>query len=187
MHLALLLALRGTLFLYQGEELGLPQSDVPFEKMVCPAGLSGWPKYKGRDGCRTPFPWTADGPALGFSTTDDTWLPAEPAHALLAVDRQEGDADSTLALTRELLAWRSTHPEVRTGELRFLGAPEPVIAFVRAAGGAASLCVFNRGPEPVRWTPPQAVTSYHAASRGAAFEAGDILLEPYGFLLCRLA
>ncbi|MGK3810987.1 alpha-glucosidase, partial [Enterococcus faecium] len=66
--MALLLALRGTVFLYQGEELGLAQSEVPFEQMQDPFGLANWPLIPGRDGCRTPMPWQHDAPQAGFSS-----------------------------------------------------------------------------------------------------------------------
>ena len=106
MLLALLLALRGTIFLYQGEELGLPQSTLTFEELRDPFGIAHWPHNPGRDGCRTPFPWQADAPQHGFTTAADPWLPADPAHAALAVDRQLVDHGSTLHATRRLLALR---------------------------------------------------------------------------------
>jgi alpha-glucosidase len=68
MLLTLLLTLRGTVFLYQGEELGLPEAEVPFAKLRDPYGIAFWPDYKGRDGCRTPHPWTSNPPFAGFST-----------------------------------------------------------------------------------------------------------------------
>ncbi|MGF1641565.1 MAG: alpha-amylase family glycosyl hydrolase, partial [Rhodospirillales bacterium] len=103
--IALLCSLRGTAFLFQGEELGLPQADVPFERLQDPEGRTFWPEHKGRDGCRTPIPWASATPHAGFSVAEP-WLPVDPAHRPLAVDVQEGDPASTLRFTRGFLAWR---------------------------------------------------------------------------------
>jgi glycosidase len=91
--MALLLVLRGTVFIYQGEELGLPQSAVPFELLQDPFGRPNWPVHKGRDGCRTPMPWQADHPTGGF-TSGRPWLPSDAA--LLVLRRTQGD-DTVLA------------------------------------------------------------------------------------------
>ena len=90
--LAFLFSIRGSICLYQGEELGLSNVDIPFERMVDPFGLAFYPEYKGRDGCRTPMPWRHDAPGLGF-TTGDPWLPIGPDHGDLAVDRQDSRVD----------------------------------------------------------------------------------------------
>ncbi|MEO0881083.1 MAG: alpha-amylase family glycosyl hydrolase, partial [Pseudomonadota bacterium] len=94
---ALLLAcLRGNVFLYQGDELGLPQADVPFERLQDPEAIANWPLTLGRDGARTPMPWTRNAPHAGFSTAADTWLPGDPRHAALSADAQETDPGSVL-------------------------------------------------------------------------------------------
>ena len=72
---ALLGSLRGSICLYQGEELGLPEADVPLEVMQDPYGIEFWPDFKGRDGCRTPMPWTGDVEDLGGFSAGDAWLP----------------------------------------------------------------------------------------------------------------
>ncbi len=117
--MALLLCLRGTIFLYQGEELGLPQSEIPFEQMQDPFGIANWPLSPGRDGCRTPMPWQAEAPNAGFST-GTPWLPVDPAHAPLAVDRQQSETRSMLHTTRRLIALRRRHPALRNGDLDIL-------------------------------------------------------------------
>src|SRR5512137_313972 len=114
LHLALLAALRGTIFLYQGEELGLPQSEIAFDDLQDPFGKAHWPLSKGRDGCRTPMPWEAAAPHAGF-TRGTPWLPLDAAHQMLAVDLQERDPSSTLAFTRTLLALRRKHAALRLG------------------------------------------------------------------------
>jgi len=151
--LALLASLGGSFCLYQGEELGLPQAEVPFERLVDPYGLAFWPDYKGRDGCRTPMPWTAEGPRGGF-TGGEPWLPLPPEHLALAVARQQEDPDSVLAFTRTFLAWRRRHPALAGAPLRFLRSPEPLLAFTRALDGERLVAVFNLGPDPAGFTLP---------------------------------
>ncbi|RTL43009.1 MAG: DUF3459 domain-containing protein [Burkholderiales bacterium] len=148
--MALLMALRGTVFVYQGEELGLPQADVPFERMQDPFGLAHWPLVPGRDGCRTPMPWQAGAPQAGF-TTGEPWLPVEPAHLALAVDRQEADPASLLHQTRALIALRRTHDALRTGECEVLAAEGDVLVLRRGAGRQALTAVFNLGPGAAPW------------------------------------
>ncbi|MFT4189947.1 MAG: alpha-amylase family glycosyl hydrolase [Comamonas sp.] len=134
---ALLTALRGSVCVYQGEELGLPQAEVPFALLQDPYGIAFWPEFKGRDGCRTPMPWQAAQPHAGFAPADARpWLPVPPEHAALAVDAQQADAHSMLAFARQWLAWRRGQPLLRTGALRFFdGVPGEVLLFERHGGG----------------------------------------------------
>ncbi|HKQ46105.1 MAG TPA: alpha-amylase family glycosyl hydrolase [Rhizomicrobium sp.] len=138
--LALLFSLRGTVLLYQGEELGLPEVDLRRDQLRDPVGDLYYPLFKGRDGCRTPMPWDAAQPHLGFST-GQPWLPLGPAHRALAVGEQEQDAHSALAFTRALAAMRKSHPALVQGDLELL--PGPGLAFVRQAGRQKILCAFN--------------------------------------------
>jgi alpha-glucosidase len=142
--MALLMALRGTLFVYQGEELGLRQSEVPFNRLQDPYGLANWPLNPGRDGCRTPMPWVHDAPHAGFGSAEP-WLPVDPAHAAMAVDRQEADAGSMLHHTRALLRLRREQPALRTGACEVLHAQGDVLALRRGEGEGAVLAVFNLG------------------------------------------
>jgi len=146
--IALLTSLRGTAFVYQGEELGLPEGRMPFERMRDPEGLRFWPEYRGRDGARTPMPWRADAPHAGFSNAEP-WLPVETDHVPLAVDRQQDDPGSVLTFTRRFLAWRRYQRPLIDGEIRFLDEAEPVLAFERADADRRILCVFNLGSEAV--------------------------------------
>jgi len=153
MAMLLLVAFRGNAFLYQGEELGLPQAHVPFEKLQDPEAIANWPETQGRDGARTPMPWLADAAQAGFSAAEP-WLPVDPAHIPLAVDRQEADPASMLHLTRRLVALRKTERALRVGSIQPVDAPTPLIAFERAAGNERLLCVFNVGDEAVAWELP---------------------------------
>jgi len=153
MAMLLLMALRGNVFVYQGEELGLPQAEVPFERLVDPEAIANWPKTLGRDGARTPMPWQADATQAGFSTAEP-WLPIDSRHRLMAVDGQEADPDSMLHLTRRLIALRKREPALRLGALKMLDAPAPLLAFERTHDDDDVLtCVFNLGHEAMNWAP----------------------------------
>ncbi|WP_428509734.1 alpha-amylase family glycosyl hydrolase [Roseateles sp.] len=141
--LALLIALRGTIFIYQGEELGLTQSDIAFDQLQDPYGKAHWPRDKGRDGCRTPMPWASAVANAGFSLSDSTWLPVDPAHQARAVDVQEADDSSCLNFTRRLLALRRAHPALRQGSFEPLWADEQVLVVLRREGADAVLLAFN--------------------------------------------
>jgi alpha-glucosidase len=145
--IVLLACLRGTLFMYQGEELGLPQSDVAFEDLQDPFGKAHWPLEKGRDGCRTPMPWRA-GDATGGFTGGRPWLPSDATHRALAVDVQEADTGSTLHLTRRVLALRRAHPALRVGHFETLFADASVLVIRRVHEGDVVLAAFNLGDTP---------------------------------------
>ena len=140
--LALLASLRGTLLLYQGEELGLPEVELRRDQLKDPVGDLYYPLFKGRDGCRAPMPWDADKPNLGFSS-GTPWLPLGPQHRHLAVSQQEKDPSSALAFTRRLLAARNAHPALRLGSLELL--PGPALTFLRQVGDERLVCAFNLG------------------------------------------
>ncbi|HZX76397.1 alpha-glucosidase family protein [Lysobacter sp.] len=149
---ALVCSLRGSVCLYQGEELGLPEADVPFEALQDPYGIAFWPNFKGRDGCRTPLPWNGDAQA-GFSAAAP-WLPVADAHLQRSVAIQDAQPDSVLNGVRHLLRWRKDHPALVLGDIAFLDAPEPVLAFTRRDTDEALLAVFNLSGEAVRWPLP---------------------------------
>ncbi|MFC5570330.1 alpha-glucosidase family protein [Lysobacter yangpyeongensis] len=150
---ALVCSLRGSVCLYQGEELGLPEADVPFDALQDPYGKTFWPNFKGRDGCRTPMPWNG-GNESGFSD-GQPWLPIPPEHRERSVAVQEADPHSVLNATRAFLRWRRTQPALREGAIRFLDAPEPVLAFVREGDGQKLLVVFNLSASAVDWVLPE--------------------------------
>jgi alpha-glucosidase len=149
----LLMCLRGNVFLYQGEELGLPQAHIPFERLQDPEAIANWPETQGRDGARTPMPWKTGAPHAGFSSAQP-WLPLDPAHLPLAVDRQESDSGSMLNFTRRLVALRKGHEALRTGSLRPLDLPRPLLGFERSDGISRLLCVFNLGEAESSWQLP---------------------------------
>ncbi|RST29862.1 DUF3459 domain-containing protein [Sphingomonas ginkgonis] len=138
----LLASLRGSIIIYQGEELGLTQVDVPFEQLQDPEAIANWPQTLSRDGARTPMPWSADAPHGGF-TEGRPWLPLGPDHRDLAVDRQEKAPGSMLAATRRALALRRRHAALRTGTLTILEAGEQLLRFEREEGDQRLRCTFN--------------------------------------------
>ncbi|MEX8057289.1 glycoside hydrolase family 13 protein [Microbacterium sp. 16-032] len=127
---SLMLALPGSSYLYQGEELGLPEViDLPDDARQDPTWFRTNGERYGRDGCRVPIPWTADAPAYGFNTTGESWLPQPAEWADLARDVQVDDPSSTLTLYRSLLAERRAR-NLGAGELEWLdGYGDDVVAF----------------------------------------------------------
>src|SRR3569833_191361 len=142
MLFALLCSLKGTTLIYQGEELGLPEVDLRRDQLKDPVGDLYYPIAKGRDGARTPMPWDAEAQNLGFSS-GTPWLPMGPAHKALAVSDQDGRADSPLECARQFLRERKASAGLRLGELAFVDAESPVLAFTRTHGDERILCVFN--------------------------------------------
>ena len=181
---AMVCSLRGSVCVYQGEELGLPEAGVPFEALRDPYGIAFWPSFKGRDGCRTPMPWR-DTPDGGFSA-GAPWLPIPPEHLSLAVSRQETDPASPLNSLRRFLRWRHDQPALRWGDVRFLALPEPLLAFTRRAQGQTLLAVFNLSSDVQRIELPQlgALRSLDGHGLPSGRLVGETLQLPkYGALL----
>ncbi|MFE9533862.1 glycoside hydrolase family 13 protein [Streptomyces sp. NPDC006691] len=128
----LMLALPGSAYVYQGEELGLPDvTDLPDEVRQDPSFFRAAGQDGFRDGCRVPIPWTVEGSSYGFGS-GGSWLPQPASWAGLSVEAQTGDADSTLELYRRAIAARRAHPGLGAGDdLRWLEAPEGVLVFAR--------------------------------------------------------
>ncbi|MTI44528.1 alpha-glucosidase [Roseibium hamelinense] len=146
--IALVTSLRGTPCLYQGEELGLTEADVLFEHLQDPYGIRFWPRFKGRDGCRTPMPWTADN--LNASFTDGApWLPVAPEHRSRAVGTQLDVFDSVLEKTRAFLHWRKRQTALLKGSIAFLDQKDESLVFLREHGDECILCAFNLSSAPV--------------------------------------
>ncbi len=143
MGAAMLLSFKGSVCMYQGEELGLPVAEIAFEDMQDPYDIKMYPDSMNRDGARTPFPWNIKAPQAGFSTAAKTWLPVQSAHAALAVDTQDNDKTSVLNTYRTLLKWRKEHEIMRTGDVEILKAPEGIVAFARKKNAKEITCVFN--------------------------------------------
>lgn len=178
---ALLVTLKGSVCLYQGEELGLPQADILFEELTDPPGIRFWPEYKGRDGCRTPMPWDEGEAPNGFST-GRPWLPVKPEHSARNAAVQDGDPGSMLAFYRRILAWRRDHATLRDGEISFFKVAEPVLAFRRSGSSGSLVCVFNLSAEPLTVS----ITgqgALDAISQGATLAGRTLTLAANGYAI----
>ena len=185
---AMVCSLRGSVCVYQGEELGLTEADVPFESLQDPYGITFWPTFKGRDGCRTPMPWNG-GINAGFSM-GEPWLPVPAEHRALAVSLQETAGDSALSGFRAFMAWRKTQPALRWGSIRFIDTPEPVLAFTRQHGDETMLVAFNLSKQAVSLALPgmgaAAPIEGHGLAQGTL--ADDVLNLPgHGALFARVS
>ncbi|WP_010404958.1 alpha-glucosidase family protein [Sphingomonas echinoides] len=181
MKMLLLACLRGNIFLYQGEELGLTQVDIPFDALLDPEAIANWPMTLSRDGARTPMPWIGTAPDLGFGS-ETPWLPFGGDHSALAADQQHADPDSLLHWTRQVLAVRNAHPALRQGDIRILHSDDAVLAFERRDAGERLLCVFNLGDTTRGWPSDLAQTGAVLLSANAASAAA---LPPYSGLVLR--
>ena len=182
----LLISLRGSICLYEGEELGLEEAELAFEDLRDPYGIRFWPAFKGRDGCRTPMVWESGQPNAGF-TTGKPWLPIPEAHRLRAADVQEADAASVLAHYRRALAFRRGHPALVAGAIEFLEAEDDVLAFVRSDEGEKLLCVFNFASAAAQWAVPRGwVTLEIIESRGARLDGSTLALDGLSSCFARI-
>ncbi len=145
------LGLPGVVFLYNGEELGLPNVELPEWALQDPKFLRTGDPSNSRDGCRVPIPWEGTAPPFAFSPGQHTWLPMPPEWAKLTVERQLEDADSTLSLYREALELRGSHAAFGGTELEWYGAPDGCFAYRRKGGGL--VCVLNTSDAPVPLPP----------------------------------
>jgi len=141
----------------------LPEADVPYERLVDPYGLALWPEYKGRDGCRTPMPWTS-GEYGGF-TSAEPWLPVDGHHRQLSVEKQLAEADSTLRVTREFLRWRKSQSAMVDGTLILSDFDDDLLGWLRVSHDQAILAIFNLTSETRS-------TSLPAGAGEIVFQAG---------------
>lgn len=158
-YATLLMSLRGSACIYQGEELGLPEADVAFEDLQDPYGIEFWPEFKGRDGCRTPMVWEADAPGGGFSPAHPSsarpWLPVASAHLPLAVQAQEADPDALVHHYRKAIALRRTFPALARGGHDGVHHRDNLLWFTRTHEGSRVFCAFNLGDSPAQITLPE--------------------------------
>jgi alpha-glucosidase len=146
----LAMALPGAVYVYQGEELGLPEvENLPDDVLEDPMFFRSGGSDPGRDGCRVPIPWTGSAPPYGFSLNGSSappWLPQPADWGAYSAAAQAGDPGSMLELYRAALRVRRAEPELGDGPLEWLAAPERVLAFAR---GDRFACVANLSDAPV--------------------------------------
>lgn len=181
---ALLLALEGSICLWQGDELGQIDTELAFEELTDPQGIAFWPAPVGRDNTRTPMVWDA-GPEGGF-TTGKPWLPVKAPQLARNVAGQIGRAGSVLESYREMLSFRRAELALKSGKSLFLAAPDPVLALLRGTGAEALLCLFNLGAEPRALRLTGGGTPVGPA-QGAVLEGEALDLAANGYLFLRVA
>jgi len=179
LYLTLLMCLRGSVYLYQSEELGLPEANIEFEELQDPYGIKFWPKFKGRDGCRTPMVWSSSNPQGGFST-DKPWLPVPNEHLELSVESQEYD-DSLLNFYRRIIQFRKNHPALVFGELTDLKVQDETLSFIRKNNGETIFCAFNFSSQASRLEIPfaEGLTIDSSVSTEQSEQDGLITLGPW--------
>jgi alpha-glucosidase len=141
-----MLALPGAVFIYNGEELGLPNVELPDEALRDPVWERSGHTRRGRDACRVPMPWEGEAPPFGFSADPDTWLPIPPEWAPLTVEKQLDDADSTLSFYRRAIELRRSRPEFGGLTLEWLDSPSNSVVFRLSSG---LVCALNAGRRAV--------------------------------------
>ncbi len=139
--MALLLTLRGTPFMYYGEEIGLRDIHLRRSEILDPPGKKYWPLYKGRDGCRAPMQWDA-GTNAGFSSFKP-WLPVHPDYMTRNVAAQRHDPASLFSFTRDLLHLRKELPALRRGDFAPQKASQGLLAYIRSTGTQTILVALN--------------------------------------------
>ena len=185
---AMICALRGSVCVFQGEELGLGEADVPYESLRDPYGIAFWPAFKGRDGCRTPMPW--DSIESGGFSSAKPWLPVPHQHLALSVAAQERDETSALHGFRRLLAWRKQQPLLITGDIEFLAATNSVLAFRRFDNHGALLAAFNLSAEDATLPLPHLQVAHAIGGHGlpeGSFANATLTLPGHGVAFFQLA
>ncbi len=138
----MMMCLRGSACIYQGEELGLGEADVAYEDLQDPYGIQFWPEFKGRDGCRTPMVWQQSNQNAGFSA-GKPWLPVSPEHMTQNVQAQEDDPDALLHHYRAIIALRHEFPALQNGAHSGVKAEGDIVYFERFNDDERLFCAFN--------------------------------------------
>ena len=182
----MILCLRGTVCLYQGEELGLAEADIAFEDLQDPYGIEFWPEFKGRDGCRTPMVWEKSNTDGGFST-GKPWLPVAPAHLAQAVAVQDDDPGAILYHYRRAIAFRSANLALIKGGMTDMISTGAVLSFLRSHGPDDIFCAFNLADTPSSLPLPDGNWVHIGKDLGSAvIPAGNVVvLEPWQPCLAR--
>ncbi|AEF54934.1 alpha-glucosidase [Marinomonas posidonica] len=186
-YMLMLLSLRGSICLYQGEELALIEAELRFEQLVDPFGIAFWPEFKGRDGCRTPMPWDTRENA-GFSQHLSTWLPIPTQHYPLAVSKQEQDQDSCLHAYRDFLTFRKSRMALKVGDIAFLYNDEDRLIFIRRYQDQSCLIAINTSQNEFQYPCQHELAAIELPNSLPAgkIEAGLIVLPAYSVVIADL-
>jgi alpha-glucosidase len=168
--LAFLLTQRGSVCLYQGEELGLPEGHVEYEQLQDPFGIEFWPEYKGRDGCRTPMPWNED-LTSGFNQGAKPWLPIDDRHRAMNAEAQQKDPNSVWSFVAKFLEWRSDKSAIVNGSFEWYPTEAELLAYVRRNDQQEILVLVNLSNELREIAEPEGFTLVFGSSNAEAVEA----------------
>ena len=168
----LLVCLRGSVCLYQGEELGLPEAEVGFEDLQDPYGIEFWPEYKGRDGCRTPMVWEASNQNGDF-TTGQPWLPVSHDHLHRTVAQQEDDPSAILHHYRRAIAFRHAQPALAKGDHDGVKCSDSIMYFTRRHEDTTIFCAFNLSDQPATMEMPEGNWAQIGLELGSAGPQAD--------------
>ncbi len=181
MILAMAASLRGTLCVYQGEELGYTESPIEQHQLQDPFGIEFWPEFKGRDGCRTPIAWNRDEPLAGFSDKA-SWLPVAKCHIDNCVEVQDANPDSVLNFYRTFLAWRKGEQTLLVGDIEFVDAPEQLLVFKRTHNAQTTLAIYNLSDQPLVWRCNSKIKPLPSSpSQGVENLNGELTVSKFGF------
>jgi alpha-glucosidase len=174
----LMMCLRGSACLYQGEELGLSEAEVSFEDLQDPYGIEFWPEFKGRDGCRTPMVWQRDNGNGGFSDAKP-WLPVSADHMAKAVSEAEVDPDAMIHHYRAAIALRRTLPALAKGGHDAVRHQGTIVYFTREYAGQSVFCAFNLSGESAQMDSPTGAWSQAGASVQGVEPGAHLSLGPW--------
>lgn len=185
-YATLLMCLKGSACLYQGEELGLTEAELAFEDLHDPYGIEFWPEFKGRDGCRTPMVWARDNRNGGFSE-GKPWLPVPADHLEKAASVVGADPEGLTAHYRRAIALRHAHPALARGGQHAMTAEGDVIRFTRRHGGEAVFVAVNLSDAAAAIAGPGAGWRDIGAGLGGAAPKpdGQVALGPWQCCLMR--
>ncbi|SMY08842.1 alpha-amylase family glycosyl hydrolase [Flavimaricola marinus] len=176
-----MMSARGSACIYQGEELALEEADVAFEDLQDPYGISFWPEFAGRDGCRTPMVWDGSNQHAGFSTAPRTWLPVSDAHRQKSPETMEKAQGAILHHYRRAIAFRHAHPALMKGDYQDIAVDGSVLSFIRVLNGQQVFCAFNLSDSAAEVTMPTGAWQTIGTELGGAVAAGGqtVGLDPW--------
>ncbi|MCP5038932.1 MAG: alpha-glucosidase [Rhodobacteraceae bacterium] len=181
----LIMCLRGSVCIYQGEELGLGEAEIAREDLHDPYGIEFWPEFKGRDGCRTPMVWENSNQSGGFSL-GKPWLPVASEHLGLNVAGQEADEGSILSHYRHAIAFRKAHSVLRNGEHGGVRTENGIVWFIRGQGAGAVFCAFNLSEGDAQMDSPQGKWQPVGGELGAVAPGAGGVLKLKQWQVCLL-